>query len=86
MPSAYQLFVYVFDSEGVFFVLVGVGDGVGVGAFVVGGSVGDWVVGGGEGGVGAVARVSLIVVSRSIVAPACGLWPMTVPEGLALSR
>jgi len=85
MPSAYQIFVYVFDSEGVFFVLVGVGDGVGVGAFVVGGSVGDWVVGGGEGGVGgAVARVSLIVVSRSTVAADRGLWPMTGTQGLEI--
>jgi hypothetical protein len=51
----------------------------------VGCSVGSSVVGGGSGG-GALARVSSILVSRSTVAPARGLWSMTVPAGWELSR
>src|SRR4029450_7937670 len=91
-----QIFDYVFDHQGglappsFFFdgvdVDVGVVVGVVVGDVVVGGSVvGCWVVGAGGGG-GAVASVSLILVSRSTVAPAFGLCPMTVPAGWELSR
>jgi hypothetical protein len=62
-----------------------VGVCVGVGGAVVGGFVGGFVgggsvVGGGVvGGGGCTAKVSLMVVSRSTLAPACGFWAMTVP-------
>ena len=48
--------------------------------------MGGSVVRGGAVGGGATARVSLMVVSRSTVAPARGLWAITVPDGCELSR